>query len=189
MLESTMRELEGTHDPEKQAHLCRRSSFQFSHCVELPSQVVAHNLYIPWLKFSILTSSTLRIATQIAAGIELGAVDPLAGVTLMEQHIRDANRFATYFYYPLCSKSILPSFSLVDDQNGLNNYAEAILTEQDRFKNHSKEWRSSLTIDHPSIQVVSRVVKHLKCFLYLVSPTTEKWNVCMHALGLMLMND
>ena len=44
-----------------------------------------------------MTSSTLRIATQIAAGIELGAVDPLAGVTLMEQHIRDANRFATYF--------------------------------------------------------------------------------------------
>ena len=135
-----------------------------------------------------MTSSTLRIATQIAAGIELGAVDPLAGVSLMEQHIRDANRFATYFYYPLCSKSILLPFSLVDDQNGLNNYAEAILTEQDRFKNHSKEWSSSLTIDHPSIQVVSRVVKHMKCFLYLVSLTTEKWNVCMHALGLMLMN-
>ena len=87
-----------------------------------------------------------------------------------------------------CSNSTLPSFSLVDDQNGLNNYAEAILTEQDRFKNHSKEWSSSLTIDHPSIQVVSRVVKHMKCFLYLVSLTTEKWNVCMHALGLMLMN-
>merc|ERR1719209_1429554 len=59
--------------------------------------------------------------------------DPSKRVTLMEQHIRDAN-------------------SLVDDQNGLNNYAEAILTEQDRFKNHSKEWESSLSIDHPSIQ-------------------------------------
>ena len=67
---------------------------------------------VPWLKFSILTSSTLRIATQIAAGIELGAVDPLAGVTLMEQHIRDANRFATFFYYPLCSKSICPPSAL-----------------------------------------------------------------------------
>ena len=109
-----------------------------------------------------MTSSTLRIATQIAAGIELGAVDPLAGVTLMEQHIRDANRFATYFYYPLCSKSILTSLSLVDDQNGLNNYAEAILTEQDRFKNHSKDWESSLSIDHPSIEVVSNVVKYYK---------------------------
>merc|ERR1719209_2664231 len=59
--------------------------------------------------------------------------DPSKRVTLMEQHIRDAN-------------------SLVDDQNGLNNYADAILTEQDRFKNHSKDWKSSLTIDHPSIQ-------------------------------------
>ena len=59
-----------------------------------------------------------------------------------------------------CSKSTLPSFSLVDDQNGLNNYAEAILTEQDRFKNHSKDWESSLSIDHPSIQVVSSVVKY-----------------------------
>ena len=49
----------------------------------------------------------------------------------------------------------LPSLSsLVDDQDGLNNYADAILTEQDRFKNHSKDWKSSLTIDHPSIQVV-----------------------------------
>ena len=79
---------------------------------------------------------------------------------LMEQHIRDANRFATYFYHPLFSKSILPSFSLVDDQNGLNNYAEAILTEQDRFKNHSKDWESSLSIDHPSIQVDSSVVQY-----------------------------
>ena len=46
LLESTMRELEGTHDPEKQAHLCRRSSFQFSHCVELPSQVLTHKLWL-----------------------------------------------------------------------------------------------------------------------------------------------
>ena len=44
-------------------------------------------------------------------------------------------------------------FSLVDDQDGLNNYADAILTEQDRFKDHSKDWKTSLTIDHPSIQV------------------------------------
>ena len=61
-----------------------------------------------------------------------------------------------------CSNSTLPSFSLVDDQNGLNNYAEAILTEQDRFKNHSKDWESSLSIDHPSIEVVSNVVKYYK---------------------------
>ena len=81
----------------------------------------------------------------------------------MEEHIRDANRFATnVFMSRPCSKSTLPSFSLVDDQNGLNNYAEAILTEQDRFKNHSKDWESSLSIDHPSIQVVSSVVKYYK---------------------------
>ena len=42
----------------------------------------------------------------------------------------------------------------MDDQEGLNNFADEILTEQDRFKNHSKDWKSSLTIDHPSIQVV-----------------------------------
>ena len=42
-----------------------------------------------------LVSSTFRIATQIASGIELGAVDPFAGVALMEEHIRDANRFVT----------------------------------------------------------------------------------------------
>ena len=110
-----------------------------------------------------MVSSTLRIASQIASGIELGAVDPFAGVALMEEHIRDANRFATHVRMsncPPCSKSTLPSLSLVDDQNGLNNYAEAILTEQDRFKNHSKDWESSLSIDHPSIQVVSSVVKY-----------------------------
>ena len=50
--------------------------------------------------------------------------------------------------------SLLSLPSLVDDQDGLNNYADAILTEQDRFKNHSKDWKTSLTIDHPSIQVV-----------------------------------
>ena len=49
--------------------------------------------------------------------------------------------------------SLLSLPSLVDDQDGLNNYADAILTEQDRFKNHSKDWKTSLTIDHPSIQV------------------------------------
>merc|ERR1719342_569666 len=87
VLESTMRELQETHEPEKQASLCR------------------------------------RLATQIASGVESGAVDPLAGVSLMEEYIRDAN-------------------SLVDDQDGLNNYEDAILTnEQDRFKNHSKDWR------------------------------------------------
>ena len=55
-----------------------------------------HNLYpgsrsLKWT----LVSSTFRIATQIASGIELGAVDPFAGVALMEEHIRDANRFVT----------------------------------------------------------------------------------------------
>ena len=49
----------------------------------------------------------------------------------------------------------------MDDQDGLNNFADEILTEQDRFKNHSKDWKSSLTIDHPSIQVVFAYLKYL----------------------------
>ena len=34
-----------------------------------------------------------RLATQIASGVESGAVDPFAGASLMEEYIRDANRF------------------------------------------------------------------------------------------------
>ena len=51
----------------------------------------------------------------------------------------------------------------MDDQEGLNNFADEILTEQDRFKNHSKDWKSSLTIDHPSIQVVLGLALKLEC--------------------------
>ena len=69
-------------------------SFQFS--LYSLSLAPLHSLYpgsrsLKWT----LVSSTFRIATQIASGIELGAVDPFAGVALMEEHIRDANRFVT----------------------------------------------------------------------------------------------
>ena len=32
--------------------------------------------------------------------------------------------------------------SSVDNQDGLNNYADAIGTEQGRFKNNSKDWKT-----------------------------------------------
>ena len=38
-----------------------------------------------------------RIATQIASGVESGAVDPFAGVSLMEEYIKDANRLFQFF--------------------------------------------------------------------------------------------
>ena len=38
-----------------------------------------------------------RLATQIASGVESGAVDPFAGVSLMEEYIKDANRLFQFF--------------------------------------------------------------------------------------------
>ena len=73
----------------------------------------------------------------------------------MEDYIREANRFGNISVKT--HQSYLAPHSLVDDQDGLNNYAEASLTEQDKFKNHSQEWKSSLTIEHPSIQVDLRL--------------------------------
>ena len=73
-----MRELQETCEPEKQASLCRRF-VAFFVCF--------------FACFLVVLRLRVRLATQIASGVESGGVDPFAGVSLMEDYIREANRF------------------------------------------------------------------------------------------------
>ena len=162
LLESTMRELEGTFDPEKQAYLCRRSWPLLHFTLFIVFSSSSH--LVSW--FTFLNEHWSALLSGLQLKLLLGS-NLVQSILLLE-----SRSWKSISGTPIglslmsacspCSKSTLPSFSLVDDQNGLNNYAEAILTEQDRFKNHSKDWESSLSIDHPSIQVVSSVVKYYK---------------------------
>ena len=42
--------------------------------------------------------------------------------------------------------------SLVDDQQGINNYSGMCVNEVESFTNHSAKWESSISMDHPDIQ-------------------------------------
>ena len=53
--------------------------------------------------FKRLLDFGARLATQIASGVESGAVDPFAGVSLMEEYIRDANRFLKNVHCSSCA--------------------------------------------------------------------------------------
>jgi len=74
-----------------------------------------------------------RLAVQLGTNIVRNDWDPLSSIAMMEEYIRAAN-------------------GLVDDQNCLNNYADAILNESSKHTNHSTKWESKLSMDDPDIQ-------------------------------------
>jgi len=76
---------------------------------------------------------------QLGVNIARHDWDPLAGTALMEDYVRAAN-------------------SLVDDQNCLNNYADACLNEASQHTNHSSKWKSNLSLDNPDIKAF--IAKH-----------------------------
>jgi len=82
-----------------------------------------------------------RLAVQLGTNIVRHDWDPLSSVALMEEYIRAAN-------------------GLVDDQNCLNNYADACLNEASKHTNHSSKWESKLSIDDPDIQAF--IARHNK---------------------------
>eukprot|EP00092_Neocalanus_flemingeri_P017445 GFUD01018870.1.p1 GENE.GFUD01018870.1~~GFUD01018870.1.p1 ORF type:complete len:724 (-),score=245.32 GFUD01018870.1:141-2312(-) len=74
-----------------------------------------------------------RLAVQLGSNIARHGWDPLSSIAMMEEYIKAAN-------------------DLVDDQNCLNNYADACLNESSKHTNHSSKWESKLSIEDPDIQ-------------------------------------
>ena len=55
---------------------------------------------------------------------------------------------------PIMEDYLREAASLTDDQEGINNYADACLTEEAKFKNHSKDWKTGLSLADPNIQAM-----------------------------------
>ena len=74
-----------------------------------------------------------KLAATLGRNIAEAGWEPLAGINLVKEYVRGANR-------------------LVDDQDGINNYADMSLSEASKFTNHSKKWKTSLNFEDDSIQ-------------------------------------
>ena len=55
---------------------------------------------------------------------------------------------------PIMEDYLREAASLTDDQEGINNYADACLTEEAKFKNHSKDWKTGISLADPNIQAM-----------------------------------
>jgi len=82
---------------------------------------------------SVKANTYRRLAVQLGNNIVKNEWDPLCSFIAMEEYIQAANE-------------------LVDDQKGLNNYAEACLNEAGKYTNHSSNWKSELTLEDDDIK-------------------------------------
>jgi len=80
-----------------------------------------------------------KLAVTVDKGVKGDQIDPLAGMQLVKEYLQGANQ-------------------IVDNQNGINNYADMCLSEANKFSNHSKNWKSS--IDFKSDLVQNLLKKH-----------------------------
>lgn len=83
---------------------------------------------------------------------------------LMELKMANTNKLVTDESCSLLLKKYEESYAKIidsmDEQNGLNNYAEGALSICSRYKNESHNWRSSLTLDK---------IKQMGCFKDIVA--------------------
>ena len=105
----------------------------------------ADKLYIK--TFNSLTSSSdhafqantyRRLAVQLGTNIVHNDWEPLSSFALMGEYIKAAS-------------------NLVDDQKGLNNYADQCLNDVGKFTNHSSKWESKLSLEDPDIRSLIQV--------------------------------